>query len=328
MLMRRREFIAGLGGVVVWPVVATAQQAQIPIVGVLSGGFDSTAARSLQIEPFRQGLGEMGFIEGRNVALDYRFAENHYDNLPALAAELVRRQVAVIATMQISPAALAAKAATELIPIVFVVGVDPVKLGIVKSLARPGGNATGFAFLTTELVPKRLELLHELAPAASTVAFLFNPDSVANEVREVEDAAHRLGVRLIMVPAARSEEIERALATLAVERVGALLIGGDQLFAINQGRINALAARHALPVMWSLREPVLSGGLISYGSSRQELARQAGIYVGRILKGERPSDLPVQQATKLELVVNLKTAKALGLTVPQSILLRADEVIE
>jgi putative ABC transport system substrate-binding protein len=325
--MQRRDFIALLGGAA-WPVASRAQQAQVPVVGVLSGGFDSAAARSLQIEPFRHGLGEMGFIEDRNVAIEYRFAEDHYDNLPVLAAELVRRRVVVIATMQLSAAALAAKAATQSIPIVFTVGTDPVQLGIVKSLARPGGNATGFAFLTTESAQKRLELLHELTPSVSTIAFPFNPDNVLNEVKEVGDAARQLGLRMVSVRAAQSEEIDTAFTTIATERVGALLISGDRLFAINQGRLNTLAARHTLPAVWSLREPVLSGGLMSYGASRQELARQAGLYVGRILKGKKPADLPVQQATKFEFVINLKTAKALGLTIPETLLATADEVIQ
>jgi putative ABC transport system substrate-binding protein len=270
----------------------------------------------------------MGFVEGRNVTFEYRFAENRYDRLTALAVELVQRQVSLIATMQISQAALAAKAATKSIPIVFIVGTDPVQLGIVRSLARPDGNATGFTLLTTESVQKRLELLHELVPAASRVAYLFNPDNVIDELHEMESAARQLSIRLIILRAAQPGEIEPTFATILAERAGALLISGDRLFAVNQAEINALAARHALPVFWSLRESVVAGGLISYGPIRQELARLAGIYAGRILRGEKPSDLPVQQATKFEMVINLKTAKALGLTIPEALLATADEVIQ
>jgi putative ABC transport system substrate-binding protein len=326
--MRRREFIAGLGSAAAWPLAARAQQINIPVIGILHTSFSNGMTRRLNVDPFRRGVAEMGFIEGRDFAVEYRWAEDRPERLPALAYELVRRQVAIIATMPNSPAALAAKAATQTIPIVFITGADPVDVGIVPSYARPGGNITGFTVLASELAAKRVELLHELVPAVSRIAFLFDPGNFNNESNEVRNAAHQIGVDLVLVPATQPGEIEIAFARLVDERAGALLIAADALFNNNESQIVALAARHAIPTMHVLPTAVVNGGLMSYGPDRIEAARQLGIYAGRILKGEKPSDLPVQRSTKIELIINTKTAKALGLEVPTSILLRADEVIE
>jgi putative tryptophan/tyrosine transport system substrate-binding protein len=270
----------------------------------------------------------MGFVEGRDFAIEYRWAEGRPERLPVLADELVRRRVTIIATMPNSPAALAAKEATQTVPIVFITGVDPVDAGIVSSYAHPGGNITGFTVLTTELAAKRLELLHELVPAVSTIAFLFNPGNFNNESNEVRNAARQIGVKAVLLPVAQPGEIKIAFARLVDEGAGALLIAADPLFLNNESQLVALAAHHAIPTMHSYPQPVVNGGLMSYAPDRIEVARQLGIYAGRILKGEKPADLPVQRATKIAFLLNLKTAKALGLSVPQSILLRADEVME
>jgi len=326
--MKRRDFIAGLGGAAVWPLAAQAQQPTVPVIGLLHSFASTGASRSRNVDPFRQGLAEMGFFEGRNVAFEFRWAEGRPERLASLAQELVRRQVTIIVTMPNSPAALAAKAATRTIPIVFITGADPVDVGIVPSLARPGGNITGFTVLASELAAKRLGVLHELVPAASSIAFLFNPGNFNNESNEVRNAAHQIGIRPVLLTATQPGDIDIAFARLAGEQAGALLIAADGLFTNNEDRIVALAASHAIPTMHLGREAVVNGGLVSYGPDRLEAARQLGVYAGRILKGEKPADLPVQRSSKIELIINMKTAKALGLTFPLTLLGRADEVIE
>jgi len=326
--MRRREFIAGLGGAAAWPLAAGAQQLTLPVIGYLSGG------TSTSIEPvaaFRQGLGEQGYVEGGNVEILYQYAELHYDRLPALAAELVRRQVAVIvATNPGAASALAAKSATATIPIVFAIGIDPVKLGLVASLSRPGANITGATFLTTDLTAKRLELLHEIVPSAKPIGFLVNPTGpqTKSQREEAEGAARILGVPFVILNASSPSEINAAFATIAEQRIEALLIGADGLFAFQSNQLVALAARLGVPAIYPYREAAEAGGLMSYGASGPTTFRLVGTYVGRILKGEKPADLPVQQSSRLDLVLNLKTAKVLGVEVPTSMLLRADEVIE
>jgi putative ABC transport system substrate-binding protein len=324
--MRRREFVAGLAGAIAVPRVGRAQQAAKPVIGwLITGALEDVS----QIKPaLHRGLAETGHVESRNLAFEYRSAEYHFDRLPALATELVRRPVAVIfaSTLQ---SILAAKAATQAIPIVFVTSADPVTTGIVASLNRPGGNVTGFTSLGTGLAAKRLELLHELVPTASPIAVLVNPTSplTDGEMREVRAAAGILGVRLLILNATLESDLETAFATLAQEHAGALLVSEDALFSNHFDRLIALAARHAVPTVYAARGIAMAGGLMSYGGSG-DVFRQAGAYIGRILKGERPADLPVQQATKIEMVINLKTAKALGLTFPITLLGRADEVIE
>jgi putative ABC transport system substrate-binding protein len=326
--MRRREFIAGIGGAVSWPLASHAQQLALPVVGYLSGATESASA--LAVRAVRQGLGDHGYVEGRNIEILYRWAELQTDRLSALAADLVRRQVAVIVAAPSNATALATKSATATIPIVFVIGADPVELGIVASLNRPGGNVTGTTFLSEGLTPKHLELLHEIAPAVTSIGFLVNPATpkVEARIREAEIAARVLGVRLVILNASTPSEIENVFAILAEQRVGALLVGSDLLFGVQTKQLAALAARYAVPAIYPNRLNVEVGGLISYGTNRYDPYRLAGTYAGRILKGEKPSDLPVQQSTKIELLINMKTAKALDLMVPQSILLRADEVIE
>ncbi len=325
--MRRREFIAGLGGAAVWPLAASAQRPTMPVIGYLNP--ESLQSRSDIIRAFRQGLAETGFVEGQNVLVEYRHAESQYDRLPALATELVRHSVAVIVAGPTS-AALAARAATTRIPVVFEVGGDPVELGLVASLNRPGGNLTGVTTLTLEVTAKRLELLHELVPAATPIALLSNParNSADAQVEEAQRAATVLGRRLQILNASSQSEIEAAFEALVQHRANALLVSPDPLFTDRREQIIAMAARSAIPAMYAWREYAAAGGLISYGTSRLDAYRLVGTYAGRILKGDRPADLPVQQAVKIELVINLKTAKALGLEVPTSILLRADEVIE
>ena len=326
--MRRRELIILLGGAAfAWPLTLRAQQKAMPVIGYLGAGSPDPSAQSLVA--FRQGLGETGYFEGQNVAIEYRWAEGHYDRLPALAADLVDRQVDVI-TSTGGPPVLAAKSATSTIPIVFRSGTDPVELGLVASLARPGGNLTGVSFIGIELMPKRLGLLHELVPHAGSIAFLVNPNSSRAQriVGNMQVAAKTTGVRLDVVMASTESEIDAAFATLVKQHAGALVVGGDQFFADRLDQIMVLAAHHAVPAIYELREAVEAGGLISYGPSRSASWHQVGTYVGKILKGAKPANLPVEQPTKFELVINLKTAKALGLTVPQSMLQRADEVIE
>jgi putative ABC transport system substrate-binding protein len=321
--MKRRDFITLLGGAAAWPHAARAQQ-PVPVVGWLYPvSADGWADRT---DGFRRGLGEAGFIEGRNVMIEYRWAEGRYERLPAMAADLIGRKVAVIVAG--GEAADAVMAATRSIPLVFTTGGDPVAAGYVASLNRPGGNATGFTTLGGELAPKRLELLHELLPAARRIAFLVNSNNKADDEAEVaEAAARRLGLEIIIVGAGSDSEIEEALSA-AVQQGAAALFCGNNAFLLSRGeQIAASALRHALPTSLTQR-PVTSGALMSYTSNVPDIYRQAGRYVGRILKGEKPGDLPVLQPTKFELIINLKTAKALGLTIPESFLLRADEVIE
>jgi putative ABC transport system substrate-binding protein len=311
------------------PVVARSQQKAMPVIGFLSGA--SPGPYAPFVAAFREGLGETGYIEGQNVAIEYRWAEGSFDRLPALAADLVGRQVDVIAAAVPGlPAAHAAKNATTTIPIVFTSGVDPVEFGLVASFARPGGNLTGVSFLNVELMAKRLELLTELVPQAKVIVLLVNPtnENAERVVRDGQDAARAKGVQLTTLKAATESEIDTAFATLAQLRAGALLVGPDPFFVNRREQLVVLASRHAVPAMYYWREAVAAGGLISYGASLTSVFRLLGVYAGNILKGAKPADLPVQQPTTLELVVNLKTAKALGLTVPPSILARVDEVIE
>ena len=302
----------------------------MPVIGALSAFSPPANLGDLLRGPIHQGMGEMGFVEGQNMAWEYRWADFHYDRVPALAADLVSRKVDRIVTTGGAPPALAAKNATSMIPIVFTNVGDPVGLGLVASLARPGGNRTGFSNITVELMPKRLELLSELVPHARVIALLVNPNSASTErvVRNVQEAAGEKGVRLHILTASAESEIDTAFATLVQLHVGALMVGADPFFFGQREQLVALAERHAVPAIYEWREYAAAGGLVSYGTSLPAVYRQAGIYAGRILKGAKPADLPVQQPTTFELAINLKTAKALGPTVPPSILARADEVIE
>jgi putative tryptophan/tyrosine transport system substrate-binding protein len=324
--MNRRELLLVLGGAMTAPRALRAQQKAMPVVGYVVSGSPGPSAPS--VAAFRQGLSETGYVEGKNVAIEYRWAEGSYDRLPALAANLVDLKVDVIVTG--GAAVLAAKGATSTIPIVFFGGGDPVGDGLVASLARPGGNLTGFSILVTELMPKRLELLSELVPQAGVIALLVNPSSAVAErqTRDMQEAARAKGVQLIILKAGTESEIDGAFGSLVQLRAGALLVAADSFFNSRREKLVALAARFAVPAIYEWREFVVFGGLISYGPSQTGLWRQVGIYAGRILKGTKPADLPVQQPTTFELVINLKTAQALGLTVPPSILDRADEVIE
>jgi len=326
--MKRRDFIALLGGAAAWPLAARAQQKAMPVIGVLSSTSPGTLAASLAA--FRQGLSETGYVEGQNLTIEYRWAEGRYDRLPALAADLVSRKVDLIVASGALPSALAAKNATSTIPIVFTGVGDPVGVGLVASLARPGGNLTGFDLMSTELMPKRFELLSELVPQARAMALLVNPNYANTEriIREVQEAARGRGVQLHILKAGTESEIDAAFALLVELHAGALLAGADPFFNRQREQLVTLASRHSVPASYEFRESAAAGGLISYGSNPTAISRQVGLYVGRILKGEKPADLPVQQPTTFELVVNLKTATALGLTVPPSILARADEVIE
>ena len=324
----RREFITLLGGAAAWPSAVRAQQSKVPVVGFLSGAsaheFDHLAAAC------RQGLNDAGFGEGRNVAIEYRWADGDFERLPALAAELVRQPVDVLVTSGGTLSLRAASAATKTIPVVFVAGNDPVKLGLVASLSRPGGNLTGVYLLTTALVPKRLGLLREVVPTAPFVALLVNPANPSTEAQlnDVQQAARSINLPIHLVRARTGQELDAAFAELKERRAGALLVAADPFFNSRREYIIALAARHAIPAMYEWREFALAGGLMTYGPSLVDGYRQAGTYAGRILKGENPADLPVMQAAKFELVINLKTATALGLTVPNSMQLLADEVIE
>jgi putative tryptophan/tyrosine transport system substrate-binding protein len=326
--MRRREFISLIGGVAAtWPLALRAQQS-LPVIGFLSSA--SPDEYAIRLRAFRQGLKEAGFVEGQNVAIEYRWAEDQYNRLPALAAELVHRQVAVIVAGGGLNSAMAAKAATVTIPIVFAVGVDPVKVGLVKSLNRPGGNLTGVSSQSVGVAEKRLELLHEVLPTTTTISVLVNPTSVLSEpsVQALQAAARALGLKLRILNASADRDFETAFATLVQQRANALVISSDTFFTTRAEQLAALSFRHAVPAIYQYRPFVAAGGLMSYGSDETEYYRLAGIYAGRILKGEKPADLPVQQISKVELIINLKTAKALGITVPQSVQNRADEVIE
>ena len=328
--MRRREFIAFVSGAAAWPLAARAQQRALPVIGFLSPA--SLDSRRDWIAAFHQGLSESGYVEGRNVMIEYRWADGLNNRLPAMAADLVQRRVAVIVAADGTPAALAAKAATPPMPIVFMVGADPVELGFIASLGRPGGNMTGVSALAVGTVAKRLELLHQLAPAAEQIAFLRNPTNPyfsALETRELQAAAADvLGLRLLVFNASNPEEIEAAFANLVAQRAGAFLLGTDPFFISERVKLVSLANGHALPAIYPFREDTLAGGLASYGASNREAFHLLGSFAGRILSGEKPAELPVQQVTRLEMAINLKTAKALGLTVPPSLLARADDVIE
>ena len=327
--LNRREFIALVGGAAAWPLVAHAQQSAMPVIGFL--GTISPDRWASRLHAFRQGLSETGYVEGRNVGIEYRWAEGQNDRLPALAADLVRRQVRVIATPESTPAAFAAKAATTTIPIVFSVGVDPVAVGLVASLNRPGGNLTGVTNLNAEILPKRLELMHELVPTATTIALLVNPSNplvAETESRDAQTAARTLGLQLHVLHASTDRDFDTVFASLAQMRAVALVINTDVFFNSRSEQLAALALRHTVPAIFQYREFVASGGLMSYGTSTTDVFRQVGIYTSRLLRGESPADLPVQQVTKIELIINLKTARTLGLTVPLSLLGRTDEVIE
>jgi len=327
--MRRREFISLLGGAAVaWPVAARAQQPVLPVIGFLSS--TSSKGYTPYLAAFREGLREGGFVEGQNVTIEYRWADDHYERLPELAADLVTRRVALIAAAGGSPAALAAKSATTTIPIVFQIGVDPVKAGLVSSLNQPGGNITGFANLALEVGPKRLELLHRLVPNATNIAVLVNParSNVEAETKDMQSAANKLGLQLNVLYASTERDFDKVFATSVQLRAGGVVISGDPFFNTRSEELAAMAIHYMVPAIYQFHEFAAAGGLVSYGSSIKNTHREAGIYTARILKGEKPADLPVQEPSKVELIINLKTAKTLGLEIPPSILTSADEVIE
>jgi ABC-type uncharacterized transport system substrate-binding protein len=326
--MRRREFISLLGGAAAaWPLAARAQQPAMPVIGYFSGR--SPEAEAPILGAFRKGLEETGYLAGQNIAIEFRFSDGQDDQLPALAAELVRRRVAVLVATD-RPSALAAKAATATIPIVFTSGAAAVEIGLVASLNRPGGNATGVNIFTTELGPKRLELLRQLLPNAGTIAFIVNPNSATTgrQVSELQTAAAALGQQILVLNAGSEKEIEEAFATIVERRVAAVLYPASLFFQVRQEQLVALAARHSIPAMYEWREFVTAGGLMSYSTNRAEAFRQIGIYTGRVLKGANPADLPVMQSIRFEFVINLKTAKALGIKISDDLLSLADEVIE
>ena len=325
--MRRRQFITLLGGAAAWPLAARAQQSGMPVVGFLDGA-ETTSGNVLAA--VRKGLNETGYVEGRNVAIEFSAAEGRYDLLPSLAAELVRHKVAAIFIAGSTPAALAAKAATTTIPVVFTSGADPVALGLIKSLSRPGGNVTGVLFLSDTLLLKRLELLREFVPQTTTIAFLRNPSNPSTEqnTKNMLAAARSIGQQIRVLDASTADEIDSAFAEIVKQKIGALIVSQDVFFFSRRNQLVALATRYVVPAVYFTREIVEGGGLMSYGDDRRESFRQAGIYLGRVLKGEKPADLPVLQPTKFELAINVQAAKVIGLTIPESFLLRADRVIE
>jgi putative ABC transport system substrate-binding protein len=324
--MRRREFVALIGGAAAaWPLATHAQQARMPVIGFLGSRGPSDDPQLL--DAFRRGLKEAGYVEGQNVAIEYRFADNQYDRFPVLVADLIQRQVALIATN--GPAAPAAKAATTTIPIVFTAGFNPVEMGLVASLNQPGGNVTGVTILDVELGPKRLELLHELVPTATVIAALVNPNDPNRAkiiARELQSAANTLGLHVLN--ASNDRDFDSVFAEMVHLRVGGLVIGGDPFFNSRSQQLGNLALQHSIPAIYQFRPLAASGGLIGYGGSLVDSYRLVGVYAGRVLKGEKPADLPVQQATEIELIINLKTAKTLGVIIPLPLLARADEVIE
>jgi putative tryptophan/tyrosine transport system substrate-binding protein len=328
--MRRRDFIQGIAVSSAWPRAARAQHPSMPVVGVLSAEWPNSVTAD-RLRAFREGLNDTGYVEGRNVTIQYRWGEGRNDRLPALAAELVRLPVNVIVCAGSTPATIAAKAASTTVPIVFYGGTDPVSIGLVASFSRPGGNATGVITLNGELVAKRLELLHELVPTATIIAGLVNPTNpviAEPETRDLQAAARTLGLTLHVLHASSEQEIDAAFTTLVQLRAGGLVIGADAYFNSRSEQLAVLTLRYAMPAIYQFREFVLSGGLASFGTTVADTYRPLGVYTGRILKGEKPADLPVQQATKVELLLNLKTARALGITVPLPLSGRADEVIE
>ena len=326
--MRRREFITLVGGAAAWPLAVRAQQAAMPVVGFLGSRSPDDSANL--VAAFRAGLSETGFVESRNVILEFRWAEDQYDRLPMLAADLVAHRVAVIAAAGGNPAGLAAKAATTKIPIIFLTGADPVQFGLVKSLSRPDGNLTGVAALTNTLAPKQLELLREVAPKATVAAFLVNPKNplAESDTRDVQSAAGTTGQQILILSASNDSDLDNAFAALVQQKAGALLVQSDPFFNSRPDKIVALAARDAIPAIYQWRDFPAAGGLMSYGTDLAEAHRLVGVYTGKILKGAKPTDLPVQQLVKVQFIINLRTAKALGLNVPNTLIGRADEVIE
>jgi putative tryptophan/tyrosine transport system substrate-binding protein len=326
--IRRREFIAALGGAAAWPLRARAQQPAIPVIGFL--GSRSPEDSATLVAGFHEGLAETGFVENRNVTIEFRWAEGHYDRLPVLSADLVSRQVAVIAAPGGIVAGLAAKAAAAKIPIIFLTGADPVQFGLVSSFSRPEGNITGVAILTNTLAPKQLELLHEVVPTSTLVAFLVNPKNPITEsdTRDVRSAANTTRQQILVLDASNDSDLDDAFTALVQQHAEALLVQSDPFFNSRPDKIVALAARHAIPAIYQWRDFPAAGGLMSYGTILADAYRQVGIYAGKILKGAKPTDLPVQQSVKVQLIINLKTAKALGITVPLPLSGRADELIE
>jgi ABC-type uncharacterized transport system substrate-binding protein len=327
--MKRREFITLLGGAAAaWPVATRAQQPAMPVIGFMSGRSPEDSAHL--VAAFRQGLGEAGFVEGQNIAIEYRWGLGQYDRMPALAADLVNRRVAVLVGVGGDVSGLAAKQATSTIPVVFGGGSDPVKAGLVESLSRPGGNATGYSLLTNEMEPKRLGMLHDLVPGAAVIGVLLNPNfpPAARQLQDLEEAARTIAQRLFVSKASNDEELNAAFTSLVQQRVGALLVAADPYFDTRRDRIIVFAEQNRLPTMYQFREYAVAGGLISYGPSITDMYRQAGIYTARILKGAKPADLPVLRPTKFEFVINMKTARALGLVIPAGLISFADEVIE
>jgi putative tryptophan/tyrosine transport system substrate-binding protein len=327
--MIRREFIRLLGGAAAaWPLTARGQQPAMPVIGFMSGRSPEDSKHL--VAAFRQGLSEAGFVEGQNIVIEYRWGLGQYDRMPALAADLVNRRVAVLVGVGGDISAVAAKQATSTIPIVFGTGSDPIKAGMVESLSRPGGNATGYSLLTNQMEPKRLSMLHDLMPGAAVIGVLLNPNfpPAARQLQDLEEAARTIGQQLFVSKASNDGELSAAFTSFVQQRVGALLVAADPYFDTRRDQIIAFAKQNRLPAIYQLREYAVAGGLISYGPSITDMYRQAGIYTGRILKGARPADLPVVQPTKFDFVINLKTAKALGLTVPPGLLNAADEVIE